>query len=131
MAATATKTLRPSGGRVSRRHAPYAHLLRTKRAELLDHLRDHRQEMVVERVPEDGVGLASLTLLEDLTVGALQREQQLLAEVDAALARVSEGVFGLCERCGEEIPERRLKALPWARLCLDCAERRAALSLNN
>ncbi|HKZ52266.1 MAG TPA: TraR/DksA family transcriptional regulator [Candidatus Acidoferrales bacterium] len=131
MAVATMKAVRTNGGRISRKHAPYAHLLRTKRAELLDHLWDHRQEMVVERVPEDGVGLASLTLLEDLTVGALQREQQLLSEVDAALVRLREGVFGLCERCGEEIPERRLKALPWARLCLDCAERRAALSLNN
>jgi len=129
MATTATKMARPSG-RVPRKHAPYARLLDSKRAELLDHLRDHRQEMVLERVPEDGVGLASLTLLEDLAVGAYQREQQLLGEVDAALGRLREGVFGVCERCGEEIPERRLKALPWARLCLRCAERRQALSLN-
>ena len=130
MAVDTMKALR-TGGRVSRKHAPYAHLLRTQRAELLDHLWDHRQEMVLERVPEDGVGLASMTLLEDLAVGAFQREQQLLSEVDAALGRLREGVFGICERCGEEIPERRLKALPWARLCLACAERRAALSLNN
>lgn len=129
--AVATLKAARTGGRVPRKYAPYAQLLQQKRAELLDHLRDHRQEMVAERVPEDGVGLASLTLLEDLAVGALQREEQLLKEVDAALVRLREGVFGLCERCGEEIPERRLKALPWARLCLACAERRAALSLNN
>lgn len=130
MAVATMKALR-SGGRVSRKHAPYARLLDTKRAELLDHLWDHRQEMVLERVPEDGVGLASMTLLEDLAVGAYQREQQLLSEVDAALGRLRQGVFGICERCGDEIPERRLKALPWARLCLACAERRQALSLNN
>ena len=130
MAVATLKALR-TGGRVSRKHAPYAHLLRTKQAEILDHLWDHRQEMVLERVPEDGVGLASMTLLEDLAVEAFQREQQLLSEVDAALGRLREGVFGICERCGEEIPERRLKALPWARLCLACAEWRQALSLNN
>jgi DnaK suppressor protein len=131
MAVATLKAVRAHGGRIARKHAPYAHLLRQKRAELLDHLRNHRQEIVVERVPEDGVGLASLTLLEDLAVGAFQREQQLLGEVEAALRRLRDRVFGVCERCGEEIPERRLKALPWARLCLDCAERRAALSLNN
>src|SRR3989338_2105999 len=125
MAFATMKAVRTNGGRISRKHAPYAHLLRTKRAELLDHLWDHRQEMVVERVPEDGVGLASLTLLEDLTVGALPRKHQLLSSGHAALARVRGGVFGRCERGGEETPERRLKALPWARLCLDCAERRA------
>lgn len=129
MAATATKMAR-SAARISAKHAPYARQLRSKREELLDHLRDHRQEMVLERVPEDGVGLASLTLLEDQAVGALEREQQLLGEVEAALGRLEQGVYGACERCGADIPERRLHALPWARLCLKCAERRAALSLN-
>lgn len=116
--------------RAPAKHAPYARLLHSKRAELLDHMRDHRQEMVVERVPEDGVGLASLTLLEDLTVGALEREQGLFQEIEAALGRIQEGEYGICESCGEDIPERRLQALPWARFCVKCAERRQALSLN-
>lgn len=116
--------------RVPAKHAPYARLLHSTRAELLDHMRDHRQEMVVERVPEDSVGLASLTLLEDLAVGALEREQGLLQEIEAALGRIQEGEYGICESCGEDIPERRLQALPWARFCLKCAERRQALSMN-
>lgn len=116
--------------RRSSKHAPYARLLHSKRAQLLEQLRDHRQDVFVERVPEDSLGLASLTLLEDLAVGTLQREQQLLGEIEAALRRLRGGVFGTCESCGAEIPERRLHALPWARLCLKCAERRQALSMN-
>lgn len=116
--------------RIAQKHVPFARLLRSKREALMDHLRDHRQEMVAERVPEDGVGLASLTLLEDLAVETLQREQQLLGEVEAALSRLRAGVYGSCESCGGDIPERRLQALPWARLCLKCAERRQALSMN-
>lgn len=116
--------------RISQKHAPYVRLLHSKREELVHHLRAHRQEMLIDRVPEDGVGLASLTLLEDLAVGALQREQQLLGEVEAALVRLQRGDYGTCERCGADIPERRLHALPWTRLCLRCAERRQALSLN-
>ena len=112
------------------KYAPFARLLSSKRGELLDRLGDHREAVLVERVPDDTVGLASRTLLEDLAIDTLQRDQQLLRELEAALARLEEGAFGVCERCREEIPGRRLKALPWTRLCLRCAERRQALSLN-
>ena len=110
----------------SDRHAPYEQFLRSKRVELLTHLREHRQDVLAERVPEDGAGLASRTLLEDLAVGTLRREQQLLREIDAALERLRKGLYGTCESCGAEIPERRLQALPLARFCLRCAERRQA-----
>ncbi len=116
--------------RAPNKSTSYARMLQSKREELLDRLRDYREAMQTERVPDDEIGLASRTLLEDLAVGTLQREHQLLREVDAALGRIHQGSFGICERCGEDIPERRLKALPWTRLCLKCAERRQALSLN-
>jgi RNA polymerase-binding protein DksA len=44
-----------------------------------------------------------------------------LAEVDAALARVAEGSYGTCERCGNPIAPGRLEARPVARTCIDCA----------
>ena len=43
-----------------------------------------------------------------------------LALVDAALARLDEGTFGTCVRCGKPIPAGRLEALPWAAYCIDC-----------
>jgi DnaK suppressor protein len=46
-----------------------------------------------------------------------------LDEVRAALARVDEGRYGVCERCGRPIPEGRLEARPTARLCVVCASR--------
>ncbi|GAB3997682.1 TraR/DksA family transcriptional regulator [Nocardioides marmoraquaticus] len=54
-----------------------------------------------------------------LLAGARQR----LAEVDAALARLGDGTYGRCERCGEPIPEARLLARPSARTCVPCAAR--------
>lgn len=112
--------------RVSRRHSSFERLLRSKLDELRAHLADHRLEMVAERVPDDSFGLASQTLLEDLTVYTLEREHQLVTEVEAALKRLQGGEFGLCQGCGAAIPQRRLEALPWARFCLPCAERRQA-----
>ena len=110
--------------RVSRKYSTFAQFLRSKREELMAHLADHWQEMVADRVPDDSYGLASQTLLEDMTAGTLEREHQLLGEVEAALERLEEGEFGVCQGCGEHIPQRRLEALPWARYCVPCAEMR-------
>lgn len=46
-----------------------------------------------------------------------------LGEVDAALARLNEGAYGRCERCGHEIAPARLEAIPTARRCIACASR--------
>ncbi len=48
------------------------------------------------------------------------RAEQHLALVDAALARLDEGTFGACQRCGRPIAPERLEALPWAAHCIDC-----------
>ena len=44
-----------------------------------------------------------------------------LASVDHALAKMDEGAFGVCERCGNEIAEPRLEAMPTTRYCISCA----------
>lgn len=108
------------------KYGAYERLLRARRAELQDHLRAHRLEVQAQPVPDDTYGKAAQVQMEDLAVGTIEREQAMLAEIERALGRMSEGLYGLCEDCGVEIPERRLKALPWTRLCLKCAERRQA-----
>ena len=50
-------------------------------------------------------------------------DRRLLREVVIALRKLDEGGFGECERCGEEIAEKRLEALPFARYCIDCQRR--------
>jgi DnaK suppressor protein len=47
-----------------------------------------------------------------------------LAEVEAALRRLADGTYGLCERCGQPISPARLEAMPAARLCISCAAAR-------
>jgi RNA polymerase-binding transcription factor DksA len=55
-------------------------------------------------------------------VGALVRQaEQHLTEVDAALQRVEDGTYGVCERCGTAIDPARLEARPVARTCVACA----------
>jgi DnaK suppressor protein len=50
----------------------------------------------------------------------LDNEQDLLNQVNAALQRIEQGTYGICENCGQPINEKRLEALPWASLCLKC-----------
>ncbi|WP_344075671.1 TraR/DksA family transcriptional regulator [Luedemannella helvata] len=47
-----------------------------------------------------------------------------LTDLDAALARLAEGTYGTCERCGRPIDPERLAARPAARTCITCASRR-------
>jgi DnaK suppressor protein len=48
------------------------------------------------------------------------RNEQHLAAVEAALARLDDGTYGQCARCGRPIAQERLDALPWAAHCIDC-----------
>jgi RNA polymerase-binding protein DksA len=67
--------------------------------------------------------------LGDAAAGTLDREidytleghsGQVLTQIVAALARIEEGSFGTCAKCGKPIAEERLEARPWASLCIDC-----------
>lgn len=53
-----------------------------------------------------------------LTLG--DRDRQKLIEIDEALQRLEKGEYGICESCGENIAPGRLKAQPFARLCINC-----------
>jgi DnaK suppressor protein len=49
-----------------------------------------------------------------------EREQRLIKKIDEALARMDQDIYGICERCEEEIPYPRLKARPVTTLCINC-----------
>ena len=51
----------------------------------------------------------------------LDRARTQLAELDAAGDRLQSGRYGVCERCGQPIPDDRLRAQPAARMCVRCA----------
>lgn len=57
-----------------------------------------------------------------LAVANLDREFNQLRNARAALRRMQEGSFGLCQRCDEEINPKRLAVLPWAACCVRCQE---------
>jgi RNA polymerase-binding transcription factor DksA len=55
---------------------------------------------------------------QSMAVGASLREQ--LEEVLAALEKIENGTYGICDACGKPITKKRLSVLPWATLCKEC-----------
>ncbi len=90
----------------------------TRRAEAeLDALR------ASERDPEFEEG--AQTEHEAFTLSRLgETQRREIQQIDAALARLDAGMYGSCADCDQEIDPRRLKALPYALLCAECATRR-------
>jgi DnaK suppressor protein len=48
--------------------------------------------------------------------------REIIQRIDEALRKIDEGTYGTCDRCGESINTERLKAIPYATLCIDCQE---------
>jgi DnaK suppressor protein len=62
---------------------------------------------------------ASETYERELDDTLEENAEQVLREIDLALARIDEGTYGTCAICGAEIPEERLAAVPYATLCIE------------
>jgi RNA polymerase-binding transcription factor DksA len=63
--------------------------------------------------------VASAAFDRGLDQGLEEGAQQTLGDIEAALLRIDEGTYGTCLVCGAPIGAERLRALPWARLCID------------
>ncbi len=98
----------------------FRRLLEARQSELLTGGSD-REEILIENAAEDFDRLQQ-QLNREVAIRNLDRESKLLKEIQAALKRIDEGSFGECLRCEEAIPEKRLKALPWAAYCVGCQE---------
>jgi len=99
----------------------YRNLLRKKEEELLAVLQNRQDIAIAERAPDvmDEVLLAND---RDQAIDSLDREATLLRKVRWALTSLDAGIYGVCLQCEEEIPQRRLRAVPWACLCRACQE---------
>ncbi|MDR2756829.1 MAG: TraR/DksA C4-type zinc finger protein [Planctomycetaceae bacterium] len=59
---------------------------------------------------------------QEQTLSFMQNESGILDQVNEALVRIKEGTYGICDSCGGRIPKIRLNFLPYAALCVQCAE---------
>ena len=72
----------------------------------------------------DAVESAEADIQEDLEFALVQMKSETLNKINDALGRLEQGNYGNCFDCGEEIAEKRLRALPFAVRCKDCEEAR-------
>ena len=75
-----------------------------------------------EELFPDPVDRASLESDRNFLLRIRDRERKLIVKVKKALDRVENGTFGICEGCGEEISEERLKVRPVTTFCINCKE---------
>lgn len=96
---------------------------------LRDRLRIQRGEQLgaasepLERHSMDMADSATDEFDHDLALGQLSADQDALFEVEDALKRIANGTYGVCGETGKKIPAARLKAIPWARFCVEVEAR--------
>ncbi len=84
-----------------------------------DSLAQEREPGDVQFDEESGEG-GTVTVDRERDLALSAQALAAVEEIDAALAKIADGSYGACERCGEPVPKARLKALPYARLCVAC-----------
>jgi len=72
----------------------------------------------------DAAETSELDIQDEIEFALIQMKAETLHKIDEALRRLEEGTYGYCFECGEEISEKRLRALPFAVRCKDCEEAR-------
>lgn len=89
-------------------------------------LRAEAEELAQDREPgdvqfdeESGEG-DSMNVERERDLALSAQAMASVEEIDRALAKIEQGTYGICEKCGEPIPQERLKALPHASLCVRC-----------
>jgi len=92
--------------------------LESKLADLLK-LSGGREELEIQQMA-DPLDQVRQSTDRDMAVETLNQQAHSIQEIRAALARIEDGSYGLCERCEEPIPAKRLDALPYARMCVHC-----------
>ena len=88
-------------------------------------LEKNRQEASgdLSKMPHDMADVGSDNYEQEFTLGLIETEHATLQDVEEALQRIERNQYGKCVSCGGAIPKARLKAIPHARLCIQCKER--------
>jgi len=94
--------------------------LEVKQTELSGALRN-RDEIAIEKA-SDAIDEVQLAGERELAIRTLDRDSNMLRQIRRALARVSEGSYGVCLHCEEDISPKRMNAVPWAVYCIKCQE---------
>ena len=112
------------------RYAELKRILEERRREILSEVQEKMRDVRAEGASGEGQGVldaaetSEADIQDDIEFALIQMKSETLHKIEEALARLEEGTFGYCFECGDEISERRLRALPFAVRCKDCEEAR-------
>ena len=110
----------------------FERLLQRRRAILMGNVRRLEDEACrkgsdaagdLSTIPLHPADMATDTQQQDMSLLFMQNENVRLQDIEEALERIQENRFGLCEECEQEIALERLRAIPYAPLCVDCKRR--------
>jgi DnaK suppressor protein len=95
----------------------------------MDELQGASNKMVKEMKKEsmklaDPLDRAAVELDRTVTLIMRDRDRKLIQNIRETLTRIDEGLFGLCDDCGETLPTKRILAAPLSRLCKHCQEKK-------
>ena len=112
------------------RYSELKGILEERRREILNEVQHKMRDVRAEGASGEGQGVldaaeaSEADIQDDIEFALIQMKSETLHKINEALARLDEGTFGYCFECGDEISERRLRALPFAVRCKDCEEER-------
>jgi DnaK suppressor protein len=109
-------------------------LLTLRKDQLLEQIK-HLSEDTLKKSQKDASGdisgytyhmadVATDSYDREFSMGLASNERQLLYEFDDAMKKIEDGTFGVCEDCKDLISKSRLKAVPYARMCIKCQEKK-------
>ncbi len=87
----------------------------------LNRNREAEEEILVEKTEDEG-DLALISHNKEILYNLHETDFRRLKAIEDALKRIQREEYGVCTGCGEDINEKRLVAVPWATMCIDCQE---------
>jgi DnaK suppressor protein len=93
-------------------------IVREAKAEIAKYMSGENRQLVDTALDEGDWAVVDIS--EDINLMRLGAHRKALHDIDEVLRKISEGSYGICEECGEEISEKRLKVIPTAALCINC-----------
>jgi RNA polymerase-binding protein DksA len=111
----------------------FKQMLLEKRGEILANVNEMEDETLkksrldasgdLSSMPIHMADIGSDNYEQEFTLGLMDSERKLLREIDDALQRIEQGIYGICEGTGRQIQKARLEAQPWARYCVEYARK--------
>jgi DnaK suppressor protein len=122
------RTKQPSMARD--RYVELRRILEERRRGILSEVHEKMRDVRTEAAKGEGQGVldaaesSEADIQDDIEFALIQMKSETLQKIEEALTRLEDGTYGYCFECGDEISERRLRALPFAVRCKDCEETR-------